>query len=94
MSNSQLPSISFFGDTSSHGKAYMVAGGFAVAGVRMSEVEDQIALLRDDAGIRTEFHWSSYRGGARRQAYENLVRYGFSLINQRRAALHSDRSEV
>ena len=66
----------------------MVAGGFAVAGVRISEVEDEIAFLRDDAGIKSEFHWSDYRGGAKRDAYEKLVKYGFSLINQRRAALH------
>lgn len=84
----QLPSLSFFGDSSSHGKAYMVAGGFAVAGVRMSEIEDQIARLRDDAGIKSEFHWSDYRGGAKRRAYENLVKYGFALVNQRQAALH------
>lgn len=66
----------------------MVAGGFAVAGVRISEIEDEIALLRDDAGIKSEFHWSAYRGGAKRDAYEKLVKYGFALINQRRAALH------
>jgi hypothetical protein len=87
-SDSNTPNLSFFGDSSSHGKAYMVAGGFAVAGMRISEIEDEIALLRDDAGIKSEFHWSDYRGGAKREAYERLVRYGFALINQRRAALH------
>lgn len=66
----------------------MVAGGFAVAGVRISEIEDEIALLRDDAGIKSEFHWSDYRGGYKRQAYETLVRYAFGLVNQRKAALH------
>ena len=66
----------------------MVAGGFAVAGNRISEIEDHIATLRDDAGIRSEFHWSGYRGGAKRQAYEDLVRYAFQLINKRHAAFH------
>jgi hypothetical protein len=66
----------------------MVAGGLAVAGNRINEIEDQIATIRADAGIRSEFHWSEYRGGAKRQAYENLVRYGFDPINKRKAALH------
>ncbi len=66
----------------------MVAGGFAVAGNRISEIEDYIANLRDDAGIRSEFHWSAYRGGAKRDAYEKLVKYGFDLVNKRQAALH------
>lgn len=66
----------------------MVAGGLAVAGNRIAEIEDQIAILREDAGISSEFHWSAYRGGAKREAYEALVRYGFDLINKRKAALH------
>jgi hypothetical protein len=66
----------------------MVAGGFAVAGNRINEIEDKIALLRDDAGIRSEFHWSGYRGGKRKEAYEALVRYAFDLVNKRHAALH------
>ena len=66
----------------------MVAGGFAVAGNRITEIEDHIATLRADAGIRAEFHWSEYRGGTKRQAYENLVKYGFNLVNKRKAALH------
>lgn len=83
-----LPSISFFGDSSSRDATYMIAGGFAVAGNRISEVEDQIALLREDAGIKSEFHWSAYRGGHKQAAYESLIRYGFDLINKRKAALH------
>jgi len=66
----------------------MVAGGFAVAGNRINEIEDHIATLRDDAGIQSEFHWASYRGRQRQAAYEALVRYGFDLINKRKAALH------
>ncbi|MCC7267720.1 MAG: DUF3800 domain-containing protein [Caulobacteraceae bacterium] len=80
--------MSFFGDSSSRNSRYMVAGGFAVAGNRMHEIEDQIATLRDDAGIRSEFHWADYRGGNRRVAYENLVDYAFDLVNKRKAALH------
>lgn len=67
----------------------MVAGGFAVAGNRIAEIEDQIALLREDAGITSEFHWSDYRGGRKREAYEALVRYAFDLVNKRRAAFHA-----
>ncbi|ODA66873.1 hypothetical protein A7A08_02170 [Methyloligella halotolerans] len=66
----------------------MVAGGFAIAGNRITEIEDHIATLRDDAGIRSEFHWSSYRGGRKRKAYEALIDYGFDLVNKRKAALH------
>lgn len=66
----------------------MVAGGLAVAGNRINEIEDHIATLRADAGIRTEFHWSEYRGGTKQPAYEALIKYGFDLINKRKAALH------
>ncbi len=66
----------------------MVAGGFAVAGNMIREVEDKIAAIRDDFGIRSEFHWGEYRGGKRTQAYQTLVDYGFDLINKRKAALH------
>ena len=66
----------------------MVAGGFAVSGNRINEIEDTIATLRDDAGIRSEFHWADYRGGRKRAAYESLIRYGFELVSKRHAALH------
>lgn len=83
-----LPSLSFFGDASSKNSTYMVAGGFAVSGNRITEIEDHIAMLRDDAGIKSEFHWADYRGGSRQAGYEDLVRYGFDLVNKRKAALH------
>lgn len=83
-----LPSLSFFGDSSSRDAEYMVAGGFAVAGNRIAEIEDQIATLREDAGMTSEFHWSAYRGGHKRGAYESLITYAFDLINKRKAALH------
>ena len=79
--------ITFFADASSREKDYMVAGGFAVAGKRISEVEAHIAFLRESANIR-EFHWSDYRGGNKRGAYEALVNYAFDLIANRHAALH------
>jgi len=66
----------------------MVAGGFAVSGNRINEIEDRIATLRDDAGIKSEFHWADYRGGGKRTAYEALVKYAFDLVNKRKAALH------
>ena len=84
----ELPALTFFGDSSSHDKRFMVAGGFAVAGNRIREIEDHIAGLRDDCGIRSEFHWSDYRGGNRRRGYEALVKYGFSLVSKSHAALH------
>lgn len=83
-----LPALSFYGDASSKQSTYMVAGGFAVSGNRINEIEDAIATLRDDAGITSEFHWSDYRGGHKQAAYESLVRYAFDLINKRQAALH------
>lgn len=66
----------------------MVLGGFAVSGNRIAEIEDQVAALRDDAGIRSEFHWSEYRGGGKRVGYEALIRYGFDLVNKKKAAFH------
>ncbi|MDF8334137.1 DUF3800 domain-containing protein [Novosphingobium cyanobacteriorum] len=84
----EIPSLSFFGDASSRDRSYMIAGGFAVAGNRIREIEDTIATLRDDAGIRSEFHWADYRGGRRKAGYESLIDYAFQLINQRNAALH------
>ncbi|MGC4250107.1 MAG: hypothetical protein QM605_01200 [Sphingobium sp.] len=38
--------------------------------------------------MTSEFHWSAYRGGRKRDAYEALIRYAFDLINKRHAALH------
>ena len=83
-----LPHITFFGDSSSRDKSFMVAGGFAISGNRIAEVEDYVATLRDDGGIRSEFHWSAYRGGPRQAVYEALVDYAFDLVNKRRAAFH------
>lgn len=83
-----LPTLTFFGDSSSFNARYMVAGGFAVSGNRVNQLEDYIATLRDDAGIRSEFHWSDYRGGRKRLAYEALVKYAFDLVNKRNAAFH------
>lgn len=83
-----VPSLSFFGDSSSRDAEFMVLGGFAVAGNRIAEIEDRIAALRDEAGIRSEFHWSEYRGGAKRAGYEALVKFGFDLVNKRKAHFH------
>ena len=83
-----VPHLSFFGDSSSRDAPYMVAGGIAVSGNRISEIEDRIALLKADAGMRSEFHWSDYRGGRKQVAYENLIRYAFDLIAKRHAAFH------
>lgn len=64
----------------------MVAGGFAVAGSRIAEIEHEIAKLRDSAGIK-EFHWADYRE-RHKDAYEALIDYAFGLIERRQAALH------
>ncbi len=66
----------------------MVAGGFAVAGQRIAEIEAHIGALREGAGIGSEFHWADYRGGDRRAAYEALVRFAFQLVERKHAALH------
>jgi hypothetical protein len=71
--STNLPALSFYGDASSKDADFMVAGGLAVAGNRIAEIEDAIATIRADAGIRSEFHWSEYRGGRKRKAYEDLV---------------------
>lgn len=87
-SGPKLPSLTFFGDASSKDRRYMVAGGFAVNGMRIYEVERHVAALRERAGIQSEFHWSGYRGGDRRQAYEALVDYAFDLVEAKQAAFH------
>ena len=66
----------------------MVLGGLAVAGPRIAELEEQIADIRERGGIRSEFHWKDYRGGAKQRAYEELCQMGFDLINSKKAALH------
>ena len=81
------PPVIFHGDSSSRDKEYMVAGGFAVSSKRVSEIEDTIANLRARANI-SEFHWSEYRGGDRRDAYHDLVKYAFRLVRQGHAELH------
>ncbi len=65
----------------------MVAGGFAVSSKRVAEIEAHIAGLREAANI-SEFHWSEYRGGDRRDAYCQLVKYGFQLVRMGHAELH------
>lgn len=65
----------------------MVSGGFAVSSKRVNEIEDHIAALRNSANI-SEFHWSEYRGGDRREAYHSLVRYAFGLVAKGHAELH------
>jgi hypothetical protein len=83
-----IPALSFFGDSSSRDREYMVAGGFAVAQKRIEEINAHIADLRQQAGIRSEFHWSAYRGGNRQKSYEALVQYAFDLIKNKHAELH------
>lgn len=83
-----VPHLTFFGDSSSRDSDFMVAGGFAVAGNRIDEIENYIASIRAQYEINSEFHWGEYRGGRRAQAYRDLVDYGFQLIADRQAALH------
>jgi hypothetical protein len=83
-----VPTISFFGDASSRMSNFMVLGGIAVAGHRIAEIEEQIADIRERGGIRSEFHWKEYRGGAKQKAYEELCEFGFDLIKSKKAALH------
>jgi hypothetical protein len=83
----RLSAITFFADASSREKDYMVAGGFAVPGHRIVEIESYIAELRAAHRI-AEFHWADYRGGRKQEAYEALVRYAFELIASHHAALH------
>lgn len=80
--------MSFFGDASSKDKDFMVAGGFAVAGGRIAEIEAHIDEIAGRIDMRGEFHWAEYRGGKKRQAYEELVEYAFDLTRRRHAALH------
>lgn len=84
----ELPSVTFFGDSSSRDRRYMVAGGFLINAKRMLEIEAEIARLREQGGIGSEFHWSAYRGGERRAAYEALVDYAFDLVRTKRAHMH------
>lgn len=82
------PSLTFFGDSSSRDCTYMVAGGLAVRSSKIALINCCIDRIRSDANMTSEFHWSEYRGGDRREAYETLVRYAFGLVRARQAALH------
>lgn len=82
----QLPHVTFFGDASSRERDYMVAGGFAVAGTRITEIEKHVAAIRDEAGI-SEFHWADYNGRYK-DAYEALIDYAFGLVEKGHAHLH------
>ena len=66
----------------------MVAGGFAVKGDRVTEIESAIAEMRNCAGIKSEFHWKDYRGGNRKRAYEKLISYAFDLVEKNHAHFH------
>lgn len=83
-----LPPLSFMADSSSKDDTFMVAGGFAVRGDRVAEIETTISELRASVGIRSEFHWKDYRGGNRRVAYEALVSLAFDLIEKNHAHFH------
>ncbi|WP_185804606.1 DUF3800 domain-containing protein [Pontivivens nitratireducens] len=81
------PKVSFFGDASSKNSDFMVLGGLAVSGHRQQEIEDYIADIRERGGIRREFHWKEYRGGAKRVPYEELIEYVFDLVHKNYAEL-------
>ena len=75
-----LPTVTFFGDASSKDKRYMVAGGFVVGGADISKIEAEIDAIRNAADMQSEFHWSDYRGGRRKEkAYKALIDLGFEL---------------
>ena len=83
-----LPTLSFFGDSSSKDGPYMVLGGFAINGDRLAEVEAKIESIRIEHGVGAEFHWQQYKGGRRRHGYEALVDYAFELVANNHAHFH------
>jgi len=84
----RLPSLTFFGDSSSRDDSYMVVGGFAVGGQNINRIESKISALRESAGIKSEFHWKSYKGGRRKKAYFELVNFAFKLVRNKNIAFH------
>lgn len=82
------PPVTFFGDASSKGHDFMVAGGFAISSHRIQEIEGKVAMLRRLTGV-SEFHWSQYSGGATRVGYEALIEYAFELVRNGNAAFHT-----
>lgn len=60
----------------------MVAGGIAIQASRVDEVNEAILEIKERVGIKSKFHWSEYRGGARQAGYEDLVRLYYSLIDE------------
>ncbi|MRG70392.1 DUF3800 domain-containing protein [Alphaproteobacteria bacterium HT1-32] len=81
--------IHFYCDSSSHRNSqYMVAGGIAIRQGRLAEISQKILDIKASGNIGSEFKWSGYRGGYRRQAYEDLIDLCFSLAEQKQAALH------
>lgn len=87
-----LPTVTFFGDASSKDKAFMVAGGFVVGGEYVAEIDTEIEAIRSEACMSSEFHWSNYRGGLRKEkAYKAVIDLGFSLMRKghERGAFHT-----
>lgn len=87
ISGESAPPVTFFGDASSKGADYMVAGGFAVSASRIKEISEHITAIREAADI-SEFHWAEYSGRRQRAAYESLVQYAFQLVKDGHAAFH------
>ena len=81
--------IEFYGDASSHrDHEFSVVGGVAIRKNRLDDINTQIQSIKDNAGISGELKWSSYRGGAKRDAYKSVVDTFFDLIDRKHMAFH------
>lgn len=88
MCNEGDTKLFFYGDSSSHNKKYMVAGGFCVNTKRISEIQEKIKFIKEHNDIKSEFHWSEYRKGGKTKVYKELVDYMFGLVFSGKAHFH------
>src|ERR1700722_9689591 len=81
--------LAFRCDSSSHRDfTYMVAGGVAFQTRRYADISVAIQGIKNAAGIRSEMKWAKFRGGERTSAYEGVVDFFFSLIEQNQKNFH------
>lgn len=69
---------------------YAVVGGVAVKAHVEDKLEEEIQGIKDRIGMKSEFKWSSYKGGPRKEcAYFELVDLMFDSIEKDHLHFHS-----
>ncbi len=84
--------LNYYCDCSSYvgDNKYAVVGGVAVKAHHVSDLEGEIQHLKDDIGMSSEFKWSGYKGGIRKEkAYKGLVDLFYDAIANHKLHFHA-----